>query len=483
MQETAQTGAIWVYNTLTGRREPLRPLVPGQVSIYVCGPTPYDTAHIGHARPAVVWDVVKRHLRARGYLVRHVQNFTDIDDKLIARSRQLGISVAELAERHIAEYLAAMDRLGVEPADFYPRVTANMDAIVEYVDALQRGGYAYVADGDVYFAVARDPDYGRLSHRTVAELMQGVRHEVAPGKRAPEDFALWKGAGGEEPAWPSPWGPGRPGWHIECSTLARRYLGDRFDFHGGGVDLVFPHHENERAQSRARLGQEPASIWWHTGLVTVDAVKMSKSLGNGVGLADLLDRYPAHVLRTFLLSVHPRSPLAFSFEALEGWGRGLERVERLWEEVAATRFAEAMPGAAWVEELWGFGARFRAALDDDFNTARALAEVFETVREGFRLLETAGLPRAERATAAYLLHRALRLADEVLGLLPRPTAPAAEAAAEVWLQELLDLREAARRRRDFAAADAIRDRLAAHGWQVEDTPRGPRLRRGGVADG
>ncbi|MCY0885988.1 MAG: cysteine--tRNA ligase [Firmicutes bacterium] len=467
---------ITLYNTLSGTKEPLVPLHPGEVRIYVCGPTPYAEAHVGHARPAVVWDVLKRHFRYRGLQVRHVQNFTDIDDKIIQRAREEGQDPAALAGRHIREYLAALDALGVEPADFYPRVTEHIPLIEAFIQGLVDRGYAYAAGGDVYFRVARKADYGKLSHRSPAELAAGARVAPEPNKEAPADFALWKASEADEPGWDSPWGRGRPGWHIECSAMSRAYLGDRFDLHGGGLDLIFPHHENEIAQSEALTGQPPVSIWVHNGLVTMDEVKMSKSLGNGVSLRELLARYPAHVLRTYLVSVHYRSPLAFSEEGLAAWGRAVERVARLWEEVAGARFGVSMPEEPWGEQLWTFPERMAAALDDDFNTPQALAELFELVRDGFRLLGE--LEGADNLTARSLLRRALSTANGIFGILPLQAREAAPGVPENGLaRRLARWREEARQARNWELADAIRQQLEAAGWEVQDLPEGTRIRR------
>ncbi|MBX5467799.1 MAG: cysteine--tRNA ligase [Firmicutes bacterium] len=462
--------AIQVFNTLTQTKEPLVPLVEGQVSIYVCGVTPYDHAHIGHARPAVVWDAIKRHLRRRGYVVRHVQNFTDIDDKLIRRARERGESVRDVAEQYMAEYQWAMGALGVLPPDFMPRVTDNLPAILEFVSGLVDRGYAYARDGDVYFRVAKMPDYGKLSGRSREALRAGARVEPEENKDDPQDFALWKRAPEDQPGWDSPWGRGRPGWHIECSAMSSRYLGPRFDLHGGGIDLIFPHHENEIAQSEAYWGHPSARIWVHNGLVTLSQVKMSKSLGNGVELRELLSRTDPRVLRTYLLSVHYRSPLEFSEEGLRDWGHGLQRLRSLWEEVRALGPTSVFGDRAWLEELWGFERRFLAALDDDFNTARAFAECYELVRDA-RRVRSAGGPGA--AVAGYLAKLGLAAADEILGFLdpekvPASTAEPAEGGVPRWVEMLLAVRQQARQSGQYAWADQVREVLWEAGWGVED---------------
>lgn len=465
------SAVIEVYDSLTRRMVELVPRVPEHVSIYTCGVTPYDQTHLGHARPAVVWDAVRRHLRRRGYIVTFVQNFTDVDDKIIRRSAELGTSVESLAQQYMAEYLKVMEKLGVEPPDYAPRVTGNMDAIIAYIEDLVSRGRAYAVDGSVYFRVKSDPEYGRLSGRRLEDMLEGVRIDLEPEKEYPADFALWKKADAGEPAWASPWGAGRPGWHIECSAMSMRYLGPHFDLHGGGMDLLFPHHENERAQSRARLGQEPVSIWAHSGMVTRGEVKMSKSLKNGVPLREILDRFSASVVRTYLLSVHYRSPLDFDEARLTEWGHGLQRIYRLWDDVQAASPAAQAPEEEWARQLAEFEERFLMALDQDFNTARAFAEVFEMVRAAYR-----GIELGHRHLAHGLARRNLIMADEILGFLERPAAGDHE-DPDPTAAELLRRRDAARDQRNFALSDELRDLLIAAGYEVLDSPEGTRLRR------
>lgn len=466
---------ITVYDSLSRQMVELKPRVAGHVSIYTCGVTPYDHSHLGHARPAVVWDVIRRHLRRRGYVVKYVQNFTDIDDKIIQRSGELQEPAGDLSRRYMTEYHALMEHLGVAPPDFAPRVTENIDSIVVFIQALMDAGKAYEANGSVYFRVQGDPEYGTLSRRKLEDELEGVRIEVEPGKEYPADFALWKGAQPGEPAWPSPWGPGRPGWHIECSALSLKYLGQQFDMHGGGLDLLFPHHENERAQSRAYLGHEPVSVWVHAGLVTRGSVKMSKSLKNGVTLAELLKRFAGRTLRTYLLSVHYRSPLDFDEDQLANWAQAMTRIDRLWDDVKEAPAAGELPDEDWATQLAGFEDRFLGVLDDDFNTARAFAEVFETVRAAYR-----GIEEGHADAARGLARRNLTLADEVLGMLHHTqTAPGASALEE----ELVARRDAARRDRNFALADQLRDALTAAGYEVLDGPEGTRIRYRGKSRG
>jgi len=463
---------IQVYDSLQRAKVPLTPREPGHVKIYVCGVTPYAESHLGHARPAVVWDVIRRHLRRRGYRVTFVQNFTDIDDKIIARSRQLGVSAAELADRHIQQYEMVMKRLGVRPPDFSPRVTDNIATIIGFIQQLVDRGAAYSSHGDVYFRVAGDPLYGSLSGRQLKDMREGARIEPSPWKQAPEDFALWKAAEPGEPAWESPWGLGRPGWHIECSAMSCQYLGDVFDMHGGGLDLIFPHHENERAQSRAYLGHEPVALWVHNGLITRGQVKMSKSLDNGIGLTELLDRFPPEIVRTYLLTVHYRSPLDFQEDYLRDWQQAVERVWRLWDEVRTADAPRHWVQEPWMERLQSFEARFLETLDDDFNTARAFADVFDMIRD-----VRAGMTTPFRDDARAWGRKNLEIADEILGFLPADCAPPTEAddSSDVLLTEVLALRDDARRQRQFAWADALRDVLIKSGYDVEDTPEGTRV--------
>ncbi len=460
--------AIRVYDSLTRQTRPFEPRVAGRVSIYTCGVTPYDQSHVGHARPAVVWDAIRRHLMRRGYLVTFVQNFTDIDDKLIRRAAELGRPVEDLARQFILEYDRLMEQLSVMPPDFAPQVTENIDTIVAYIQRLVDGGGAYAAEGSVYFRVKSDPEYGKLSGRKLDEMLEGVRVELEPEKEYPGDFALWKAARPGEPAWPSPWGEGRPGWHIECSAMSQRYLGDTFDMHGGGMDLLFPHHENERAQSRAYLGHEAVNLWVHNGLITRGGVKMSKSLKNGITMAQLLERYSGHVLRTYLLSVHYRKPLDFEGQHLDAWQTGLERIYRLWQDVEAAPAAGAIVAADWVESLIHFEERFLAAMDDDFNTAKAFGELFDMVTAAHR-----GIDAGYADLAKGLARRNLLAADQVLRFLPDRTESGDGALAEV----LLTRRNQARKQKNFALADALRDTLIEAGYEVLDGADGTRIHR------
>ncbi|OUN00720.1 MAG: cysteine--tRNA ligase [Firmicutes bacterium ZCTH02-B6] len=490
---------IRVYNTLTRRKEVFEPVEPGHVRIYACGVTPYAEAHIGHARPALLWSVIRKYLQWRGFRVTLVQNFTDVDDKIIQRARERGEEPLALADRFAAQYLDAMRRLGIEEADHYPRVSQHIREIVEMIAVLEQKGFAYAVDGDVFFDVTRFPDYGKLSGQRMEELMAGTRFETDERKRNPMDFALWKAAKPGEPSWESPWGPGRPGWHIECSAMSLAYLGNSFDFHGGGMDLVFPHHENEIAQSEAYTGQPPfVRFWVHNGLVKMGAEKMSKSLGNVVGIDELLERHPAALIRFLLLNTHYRSPVEFSGQALAEARKGWQRLNGAFLELKAwlrdttgghasgktesewARLDEA--GLRFLETVNQTPARFDAAMADDFNTPLAIAVLFDLAREtnGFRQRL---LKRGQGATPAEtaLMQRALgvykRLGGWLLGILDERaevgTGESPQLLAGV-LGLLLEVRQEARARKDWATADRIRDRLRELGVVVEDTPAGSR---------
>lgn len=462
------SGEIWVYDTFRGRERRFEPVHAGRVGIYVCGVTPYAAPHIGHARPSVVWDVIRTHLERRGYVVTLVQNFTDVDDRLIERATDEGVSVAALAAQHMAEYFQAMNALGVRPPDVMPRATEHIEAINELIGRLLGQGVAYARRGDVYFRVASRPDYGALARRHPEAMRAGARLDINPDKDDPRDFALWKREQPGEPAWESPFGRGRPGWHVECSAMAHQYLGDVLDMHGGGVDLVFPHHENERVQSEAGY-HVPSHVrfWVHNGLVTTDGVKMSKSLDNGQDLAGLINRYGARNVRGYLLSVHYRSPLEFSVNALEEFGRARERIVRLWSQVHDAEPPRRRVGGEAGQVLDDFPARLLDALDGDFNTARAWAEVFEMVRAANSMVQA---PGPDREAARGFARRNLAVADQALGLLDPPSPPAA--SLPVAVASLVSRRAQARMARDWATADQLRDAIWAQGYVVEDRVEG-----------
>ena len=447
-----------VFNTLTGQKKDFHPR-NRVVTMYVCGITAYDECHIGHAMTYIVFDVVKRYLAFKGYEVKHVQNFTDVDDKIIERANQLGIPPAELASKYTDQYFAAMDTLNVARADVYPRATEEIPRIIEIIQGLFAKGYAYEFQGSVYFRVRNFPDYGKLSHRTLADMIPKDTY-CERGKEYPLDFALWKASKPGEPCWESPWGQGRPGWHIECSAMALKYLGDTIDIHGGGQDLVFPHHENEIAQSESFTGETPfVRYWLHNGLMQQDKQKMSKSIGNLVCVEDALDRFGPDAIRLFILGSHYRSPLAYSEQALEASQKGAERLRS-----ASTHRTNADQGAA-VLNAGPFEQKFVEAMDDDFNTAQAIAVLFELAKEINRGAE-GGMHIAE---AQYTL---LKLAG-VLGLtLKEKTQPTSDAEAFVSL--LASIRDDLRQNRQWQLADKIRKGLADLGVTLEDTPEGTR---------
>lgn len=460
--------SLILYNTLSRSKEAFEPLTPGRVTVYVCGPTVYNRPHIGNARPAVVFDVLVRFLRSR-YAVTYVRNITDVDDKINAAALERGESIATIAAEHVADYHADMAALGVLPPDVEPYATRHIAEMIAMIGRLIDSGHAYAAEGHVLFRVGSYADYGMLSRRDRRQLLDGARVDVAPYKEDAGDFVLWKPSSAEQPGWDSPWGRGRPGWHIECSAMAEKHLGETIDIHGGGNDLIFPHHENEIAQSTCAHGGQPfARYWLHNGFVNVDHTKMSKSLGNVVLVRDLLDQAPGEVVRLALLSAHYRQPLDWSADVLTEARRKLDRLYNALRKSTDWR-------DSWRDEAPD--AEFVAALEDDLNTPRALAALFAIARE---------INLAATADAAAAGTRRLRASAELLGLLqgdPAAWAAGEEAgdidAAEV--EALLAERGRAREARDFAAADRIRDRLAEMGVVIEDSPDGPKWRLAGDA--
>jgi len=487
--------SLRLTNTLTRRTEAFVPLEPGKVSIYCCGVTVYDLCHLGHARSYIVWDVLRRHLQWRGYAVTFVQNFTDIDDKILKRAAEEGSSMEAVSERNIADYFTDMDALNILRADRMPRATLCLDGIRALIGELEARGAAYSADGDVYFAVMAKADYGKLSGRDLDQQQEGASGRLADGEEArkhhPFDFALWKGAKPGEPCFPSPWGPGRPGWHIECSAMVRQELGDTIDIHLGGADLIFPHHENEIAQSEAASGHPLARFWLHNGMVNVGGEKMSKSLGNFTTIRALLESGVSPMtLRLFVLQAHYRKPLDFTAEALaaaaSGWkglNAALGLAARAVDPTAAADRA-GMPDGVRPDveaELAGFRERFGAALDDDLNTSAALAVLFDLARplraQAHRQQRGDAAP-ADAARELNLRARGALLLElaGVLGLIPEtlPTGGSATAgqAEEPDVEAAIAARRQAKAERDFAAADRIRDELRARGIELIDRPGG-----------
>ena len=456
---------VQIHNSLTNRKEPFEPMEPGRVRMYVCGMTVYDYCHLGHARAMVVFDTVVRFLRASGYRVTYVRNITDVDDKIIRRAAELGETTGALTERFIAAMHEDADALGCLRPDHEPRATSSMEAIIGLIGRLLEQGYAYAADnGDVYFTVARFEGYGKLSGERLEDLRAGARVEPDEAKRDAVDFTLWKAAKPGEPSWPSPWGEGRPGWHIECSAMSMECLGEQFDIHGGGLDLKFPHHENEIAQSEAATGHAFANYWMHNGHVRINDEKMSKSLGNFFTVRDILKEYRAEEVRYFLLSSHYRSPLNYSLDAL---GNARAALTRLY--TALRGLPEAVAGEAGED----FRSAFGAAMEDDFNTPVALAVLFDLAREINRRREEGG------AGAAPLGARLRELGGE-LGLLgsdPEDYLKGGAADDDAQIEALIERRTAARKARDFAEADRLRDELKARGVVLEDGPGGTTWRR------
>ena len=458
-----------LYNTLTGQERDFVPADGKTVKMYVCGVTPYSATHVGHALSYVIFDTLRRYLEHLGYQVKHVQNFTDVDDKIIQRAQEAGISEEELSERYIADFFRTMDALNIRRADTYPRATREIPGIIAAIQDLVDKDFAYPAGGDVYFRVNRRPDYGKLSHRTLEGMIAGARVQVDEDKEHPMDFALWKGAKAGEPAWESPWGPGRPGWHIECTAMSLRYLDYPLDIHGGGQDLIFPHHENEIAQSEAYTGIEPfANYWVHNGLLRLGEDKMSKSLGNLVSVEEALESYSADALRAYFLSSHYRSPLQYSDEGSAAMERSFDRFRHA---LRPDRDGDAGDAAATGDNSGvalspaPFQERFTAAMDDDLNTPQAIAALFDLAREINRARD-AGQPVAAAQDA-------LRQLGGILGLTfeGRP-AGREELAAQPFIELLVNTRAELRQARQYALADQIRDNLAAQGVVLEDTPNG-----------
>ena len=456
-----------VYNTLTREKSDFIPLEEGKVRMYVCGPTVYDSAHVGHAMSALVFDVIRRYLTYKGYDVHYVMNFTDVDDKIIDRANRMGVEPITLAEKYISEYEQNLADLNILPATENPRATEDMGQIIDMVARLLENDKAYEVDGDVYFRVESDKDYGKLSGRKLEDMNAGSRIRVDDRKENPMDFAIWKAAKPGEPAWDSPWGPGRPGWHIECSAMNLSHLGPQIDIHGGGNDLIFPHHENEIAQTEAVTGKPFARYWMHNGMVQLKGEKMSKSLGNLVSISDFLAEHPADVMRLMVLSSNYRSPLTFTDEVVEANERALERL------LSALR--PAMPGASGADEsaLANLSkqtettkAGFMEAMDEDFNTAGALGQLFDLVR-------AINQARAENATDEQLkpAQAALKDLSSILGLMLESQAQATT-GADAFIDLLVDLRQQLRKNKNFDLADKVRKKVAELGVVIEDSAQG-----------
>ncbi|MFS0784187.1 cysteine--tRNA ligase [Bacillus sp. 1P06AnD] len=463
---------IKIYNTLTRQKEEFIPLEEGKVKMYVCGPTVYNFIHIGNARPPIVFDTVRNYLKYRGYDVKYVSNFTDVDDKLIRVANELGTDVPTVAQRFIDAYFEDVHALGCHSADIHPRVTESMDIIIEFIQTLIDKGYAYESEGDVYYRTRKFDGYGKLSHQSIDELRAGARIEVGDKKQDPLDFVLWKSAKEGEIFWESPWGKGRPGWHIECSAMAKKYLGESIDIHAGGQDLSFPHHENEIAQSEAYTGKPFAKYWMHNGYINIDNEKMSKSLGNFVLVHDIIKHHNPQVLRFFMLSVHYRHPINYSEALLENAATALDRLKTSYHNLqhrldTATDLTDT--NEEWLTKIDEIHKQFIIEMDDDFNTANAISLLFELSKQANYYL-------MESHTHADVLNAFIdefKVLFTVLGL-----SLDEEQLLDEEIEQLIEERNQARKDRNFARSDEIRDELKAQNIILEDTPQGTRWKRG-----
>ena len=471
-----------VYNTMTRSKEEFKPLKEGEASIYCCGVTPYNHPHIGNARPFVTWDVIRRYLAHKGYKVRYIQNFTDVDDKIIRTANEEGVKWSDISGRYIDAYFKAMDALNVKRADIYPRVSETIPDIIAMVQKLVDKGYAYAVDnGDVFYRVEKFAGYGKLSGRKLEDMQAGARIDVDERKEHPMDFALWKAAKPGEPSWDSPWGKGRPGWHIECSTMSLKYLGEKFDFHGGGSDLIFPHHENEIAQSQACIGDEHsfAQYWLHNGFITIHNEKMSKSKNNFFTVKDILAEYPGEVVRFFILQTHYRSPLDFSDERLKEAQTSLNRLAQskgfMDELLAKTGSSDtakelAEKAAAYVQE-------FHEAMDDDFNTALAISQIFALSKDiNIYYQDVMNKGAAFDSENFAKVADAYKLMTGIIGIFEQEDAADDELAGKL-MDLIINIRQDARKEKNWALADKIRDELKEAGVILEDTPSGVRWKK------
>ena len=473
-----------VYNTLTKKKEEFKPLKAGEVGIYVCGVTPYNHPHIGNARPFVTWDVIRRYFARTGYQVKYIQNFTDVDDKIIRTANEEKVTWKDIADRYIKAYFEAMDALNVRHADVYPRVSETMPEIIAMVEKLIAKGYAYVVDnGDVYYSVEKFSHYGKLSGRSLDDMQAGARIEVNTAKHHPMDFALWKAAKPGEPSWDSPWGKGRPGWHIECSTMSLKYLGKKFDFHGGGSDLIFPHHENEIAQSQACIGDDHsfAQYWLHNGFITIHNEKMSKSKNNFFTVKDILKEYPGEVIRFFILQTHYRSPLDFSDERLKEAQTSLGRLQntKAYVDELSAKQGESDTAAELAAKAEELRKAFYEAMDDDFNTALAISQMFALSKDiNIYYQEVANGTKAFDAADFKKVAAVYKEMAEIIGIFEQQEKAAEDDGLTDKLMEIIiTLRQDARKEKNWAVADKIRDALKDAGVVLEDTPSGVRWKK------
>ena len=478
---------IKVYDTLSKEKSLFVPVTPGEVKIYVCGVTPYNHPHIGNARPAVTWDVIRRYLIHVGYKVQFIQNFTDVDDKIINKAQGEGTDWKTISDRYIEAYFKVMDALHVRHADVYPRVSDHMKDIIQMISKLIEKGHAYILDNDVYYDISTFKAYGALSGRKIEDMLAGARVEVNEGKKNPGDFALWKGAKPGEPSWESPWGPGRPGWHIECSAMSIHYLGNNFDFHGGGSDLIFPHHENEIAQTEGTTGTKFVNYWLHNGFITINSEKMSKSLNNFFLVKDALESYSGDALRYFLLSVHYRNPLDYSTERLD---EAEKNMERLKEVIHRIRELAILSGNMETEESRALAKAsdealkgFHEAMNDDFNTGLATGALFDLARSintYSAIIDTGVTVDAAAVNKAY---EALKIITDVLGILEKEwndDNTASDGDYQALMDVILSVRQEARKNKFYQVSDSIRDKLGAIGIIIEDTPTGVRWKKRGI---
>jgi cysteinyl-tRNA synthetase len=467
---------IKIYNTEKQQKEKFIPLEEKRVKMYVCGPTTYNLIHLGNARPIVVFDTIRRYFEYSGYDVTYVQNFTDVDDKIINRAAEENMEPLALAEKYIGEYFKDTEKLNIKKATHHPKVSENIPEIIAFVQGLIEKGFAYEVDGDVYYDIQKFDHYGKLSGRDLEDMQMGARINVDERKKHPGDFALWKSAKPGELFWESPWGSGRPGWHIECSVMSRKFLGDQFDIHGGGQDLVFPHHENEVAQTEAMTGKKMANYWMHNGFITINKEKMSKSLGNFFLLREILDRFDPTTVRFYLIETHYRSPLDFDYDKIEESGRALERIKNTYLQLknyqeTSSSEDESKKVAKIIEEVT---EDFKEAMDDDFNTALAIAEIFDFTKEINKLIKKNEMTK-ENSEKLLSVYSGLL---DVLGLdIEKATTASSKQGeqsdlAEKLIQILIDLRQDAKKNKDFATADKIRNSLSEIGVQLEDTRAG-----------
>ncbi len=464
--------ALKVHNTMSGELEEFKPVNEGRAGMYVCGINTYDNSHMGHAKSAVMFDVVRRHIERRGYKVTYVVNFTDVEDHCIQRANELGITIHDLAKTYIAEYFKDMRALGVRDADIYPIATEHIPEMIAGIQKLIANGHAYEAAGSVYFSVSKAKEYGKLSHQSLEDMQSSGRIETEEGKRDPMDFALWKAWKEGEPSWDSPWGKGRPGWHIECSVMSMKYLGETLDIHGGGNELIFPHHENERLQSDAMTGKPFCKYWLHGGMLMIGGAEMHKSAGNFFTIKDVLKLYEPGVVRFFLLNTHYRKPIDYSERALDEAKQSLARLRSVAERLGTAKTADSPNPELW-ERVKRARGEFEASMDEDFNTRGAISAAFEVSRELNKALDEGNVCVMAKKESMELFAEF----EKLFGVLTLGKGTTAEDPQAPEIQRMVDEREAARKRRDFKAADGIRDKLKAMGIIIEDGAEGVKWKR------